>query len=50
MSYSVCDFCVHSVTNVACNNVDKAAPECWKNFYLTADCFDTQVTAEASRS
>lgn len=26
----VCGFCVNSVRNAACNNVEKAAPKCWK--------------------
>lgn len=39
-----------SATNVAYNNVDKAALEFGKNFCFTADYFDAQVTAETSRS
>lgn len=50
IAYSVCGFCMNGVTNVPYNNVDKAAPEPLKNFCLTADYFDTQVTAEASGS
>lgn len=50
IAFLVCGFCMKIVKTIAYNNIDKAALECWRNFCFTAHRFDTQVTAEASRS